>query len=278
MLISAGAATWNVEIASCHAAKGAVIHAPSGRKLTYGGLVDQAAKLPVPNDVVLKDRKDFTLIGTSAKRTDATGKVNGTAEFGIDTKIPGMKIATGSACPVIGGKLGSVDESKARNVKGVIKIVRLDDAVAVIADHMGAAKKGLEALVITWDQGASATFSTADMVQQLKDASSRPAVVAVERGDAVKAMSASPTKIDAVYQMPLLAHAAMEPMNYASNRGPHSQAITERPRGTGFTSPISLATPCGITSRRLSSSPGLVSPCANSNRMSNRQTWRVLEV
>jgi isoquinoline 1-oxidoreductase subunit beta len=213
MLISAAAATWNVEIASCHAAKGTVIHAPSGRKLTYGRLVDQAAKLPVPNDVVLKDRKDFTLIGTSAKRTDATGKVNGTADFGIDAKIPGMKIATVSACPLIGGKLGSVDESKAKNVKGVIKIVRLDDAVAVIADHMGAAKKGLEALAITWDQGASATFSTADMVRQLKDASSRRAVVAVERGDAVKAISTLPTKVDAVYQMPLLAHAAMEPMN-----------------------------------------------------------------
>src|ERR1700730_5941316 len=153
------------------------------------------------------------LIGTSAKRTDATGKVNGTADFGIDAKIPGMKIATVSACPLIGGKLGSVDESKAKNVKGVIKIVRLDDAVAVIADHMGAAKKGLEALAITWDQGASATFSTADMVRQLKDASSRRAVVAVERGDAVKAISTLPTKVDAVYQMPLLAHAAMEPMN-----------------------------------------------------------------
>ena len=90
LLISAAAATWNVEIASCHAAKGEVIHVPSGRKLTYGGLVDQAAKLPVPNDVQLKERKDFTLIGTSAKRTDATGKVNGTAEFGIhDARIPG---------------------------------------------------------------------------------------------------------------------------------------------------------------------------------------------
>jgi isoquinoline 1-oxidoreductase beta subunit len=213
MLISAAAATWNVETASCQAAKGEVIHAPSGRKLAYGRLVDQAAKLPVPGDVALKERKDFTLIGTSAKRTDATSKVNGTAEFGIDTKIPGMKIATVVACPVIGGKLGSADESKAKTVRGVIKIVQLDDAVAVIADHMGAAKKGLEALVITWDQGASAAFSTADMVRQLKDASSRPAAVAINQGDALKAMSASPTRIDAIYQMPLLAHAAMEPMN-----------------------------------------------------------------
>jgi isoquinoline 1-oxidoreductase subunit beta len=213
MLISAAAATWNVETASCQAAKGEVIHSPSGRKLAYGRLVDQAAKLPVPDDVVLKDRKDFTLIGTSAKRTDAAGKVNGTAEFGIDTKLPGMKIAAVAACPIIGGKLESVDDSKANTVKGVIKIVRLDDTVAVIADHMGAAKKGLEALVITWDGGISAKFSSADMVRQLKEASTETAAVAVNQGDAVKAISASPIKIDAVYQMPLLAHAAMEPMN-----------------------------------------------------------------
>jgi isoquinoline 1-oxidoreductase beta subunit len=213
MLISAAAATWNVEIASCRAAKGEVMHTPTGRKLTYGGLVDQAAKLPVPNDVALKERKDFTLIGTPAKRTDAASKVNGAAEFGIDIKRPGMKIATVAACPVIGGKLGSVDESKAKTIRGVIKIVRLDDAVAVIADHMGAAKKGLEALVIRWDQGAGALFSTADLVRQLKEASSGPAAVAINQGDALKAISASPTKIDAIYQMPLLAHAAMEPMN-----------------------------------------------------------------
>jgi isoquinoline 1-oxidoreductase beta subunit len=213
MLIAVAAATWKVDAASCHAAKGEVLHAASGRKLAYGKLVDQAAKLAVPANVALKDRKDFALIGTSAKRTDAPGKVNGSAEYGIDTKVPGMKIATVAACPVIGGKLGSVDDSKAKAVKGVIKIVKLDNAVAVIADHMGAAKKGLEALVIKWDEGASAKFSSADMVQQLKDASTRDGVVAVKQGDTVKAIAAATTKLDAVYQMPFLAHAAMEPMN-----------------------------------------------------------------
>ncbi|SEC97082.1 xanthine dehydrogenase family protein molybdopterin-binding subunit [Bradyrhizobium erythrophlei] len=213
MLISAAAATWEVETASCHALKGEVIHAPSGRRLAYGKLVDQASKLPVPDDVVLRDPKDFTLIGSSAKRTDAAAKVNGTAEFGIDTKVPDMKIATVAACPVIGGKLGDVDDSKATTVKGVIKVVRLDDAVAVIADHMGAARKGLQALVITWDRGPNATFSTADMALQLKEASTGPAAVAINRGDAVKAISASSRRVDAVYQLPLLAHAAMEPMN-----------------------------------------------------------------
>ncbi|MEH2479000.1 isoquinoline 1-oxidoreductase beta subunit [Nitrobacteraceae bacterium AZCC 2146] len=213
MLIAAAAATWKVDAASCHAAKGEVIHAASGRKLAYGKLVDQAAKLAVPANVALKDRKDFTLIGTSAKRTDSPGKVNGSAEYGIDTKVPGMKIATVAACPVIGGKLGSVDDSKAKAVKGVIKIVKLDNAVAVIADHMGAAKKGLEALVVTWDEGANAKFSSADMVQQMKDASTRDGVVAVKQGDTAKAIAAATTKLDVVYQMPFLAHATMEPMN-----------------------------------------------------------------
>jgi isoquinoline 1-oxidoreductase subunit beta len=213
MLISAAAESWKVDATSCHAAKGEVIHAASGRKLAYGMLADEAAKLPVPANVALKEHKDFTLIGTSAKRLDTAAKVNGTAEYGIDARVPGMKIATVAACPVIGGRLGSVDDSKARAVKGVRQIVKLDNAVAVIADHMGAAKKGLEALVITWDEGASAKFSTADMVQQMKDASTGAGVVAVKQGDAAAAVAAAATKLEAVYQMPFLAHAAMEPMN-----------------------------------------------------------------
>jgi isoquinoline 1-oxidoreductase beta subunit len=213
MLIEAAAADWKVGAASCRAVRGEVIHTPTGRKLAYGKLVDAAARLPVPADVPLKTHKDFTLIGTPAKRLDTAGKVNGTAEYGIDTKVPGMKVATVAACPVIGGKLGSVDDSKATVVKGVRQIVKLDNAVAVIADHMGAAKKGLEALVITWDEGSSAKFSSADLVQQLKDASGRDGVVAVKQGDVAKAIAGAAMKMDAVYQMPLLAHAAMEPMN-----------------------------------------------------------------
>lgn len=213
MLIEAAAADWKVDPATCRAARGEVVHTPTGRKLAYGRLVDAAAGLPVPADVPLKAHKDFTLIGTPAKRLDIAGKVNGTAEYGIDTKVPGMKVATVAACPVIGGKLGSVDDSKALAVRGVRQIVRIDNAVAVIADHMGAAKKGLEALVIAWDEGGSAKFSSADLVQQLKDAAGRDGVVAVKQGDVAKAIAGAATKMDAVYQMPLLAHAAMEPMN-----------------------------------------------------------------
>ena len=120
-----------------------MIHGPTGRRLSYGALVDKAAALPLPRNVPLKDPKDFKLIGTPAKRLDAPDKVNGTAQFGIDVKVPGMKVATVAACPVFGGKLASVDDSKAKAIKGVLQVVRLDDAVAVVADHMWAAKQGL---------------------------------------------------------------------------------------------------------------------------------------
>ena len=168
---------------------------------------------PAADKVVLKDPRDFKLIGTPAKRLDTPDKVNGKAEFGIDVKIPGMKIATVAACPVIGGKLARLDDSKAKSVKGVRQIVRLDNAVAVVADHMGAAKKGLAALDITWDGGANARFSSADLVSALDEASKRPGVVAKQAGDVAKAMAGAARTIEAVYQQPLLAHATMEPIN-----------------------------------------------------------------
>src|SRR5215467_8885656 len=134
MLVAAAAQTWNVEPASCQAHRGVVTHTPTGRKLAYGALADKAAKLPVPTQVALKDPKDFKLIGTPAKRLDTPAKVNGKAAYGIDVRLPGMKIATVAASPVVGGKLVSVDDSKARAINGVRQIVRLDDAVAVVAD------------------------------------------------------------------------------------------------------------------------------------------------
>jgi isoquinoline 1-oxidoreductase subunit beta len=213
MLIAAAAQSWKVDAASCRAKKGEVIHAASGRRLSYGALADAAVKLPVPANVALKEAKDYKLIGTSAKRLDVAGKVNGTAEFGIDVKVPDMKIATVAACPIIGGKLRDVNDSAAKAVKGVVQIVRLDNAVAVIADHMGAARKGLDALDITWDGGANATFSSADLREQMKQASTGPAVVAQTQGEAAKAIAGSTRKVEAVYEMPFLAHTAMEPMN-----------------------------------------------------------------
>jgi isoquinoline 1-oxidoreductase beta subunit len=164
MLVMAAAQVWSVEPGSCRAANGMVIHVPTGRKLAYGALVDGAAKLPVPDRVTLKEPRDFNLIGRPTKRLDTADKVNGKAVFGIDVKIPGMKIATVAACPVFGGKLARLDDSRAKAVKGVRQVVRLDNAVAVVADHMGAARKGLAALEITWDAGPNSQLSPAELV------------------------------------------------------------------------------------------------------------------
>jgi isoquinoline 1-oxidoreductase beta subunit len=169
--------------------------------------------MPVPDQVTLKDPKDFKLIGTPAKRLDTGGKVNGATVYGIDVRLPGMKVATLSQCPVFGGTLASVDDSKALAVKGVHQVVRLPDAVAVVADHMGAAKKGLAALDIKWDDGPNAALTTADIVSQLENALQQPGALARNTGDVDAAMEGAATKVEASYQVPFLAHAAMEPMN-----------------------------------------------------------------
>jgi len=213
MLVTAAARRWNVEPASCRAEKGKVVHTASGRSLGYGALAPDAAALPVPENVTLKRPEDFKLIGTPAKRLDTPAKVNGSAVFGIDARPPGVKIATLAQSPVFGGRLKSVDDSKAKAVRGVRQIVRLDDAVAVVADHMGAAKKGLAALVIAWDEGPNAALSTADIARDYAAALENPGAVAESRGDVDGAMAAAVTRVSAQYQVPFLAHAALEPMN-----------------------------------------------------------------
>ena len=213
MLVSAAAQNWKVDPTACHAEKGEVIHATSGRRLKYGALVDTVAMLPIPDRVVLKAPENFTLIGTSAKRLDTPDKVNGKAQFSIDVMIPGMKIATVAACPVFGGRLVGVDDSNAKRIKGVHQVVLLDNAVAVIADHMWAAKQGLAALDIQWDEGPNATLSSAEIIRQLETALLKPGVIARKDGDVAKAMAGAAMKIEALYQMPFLAHATMEPLS-----------------------------------------------------------------
>jgi isoquinoline 1-oxidoreductase beta subunit len=213
MLVAAAAEIWKVEPLSCHATKGTVIHGPSGRSLGYGALVDRAASLPMPRNVTLKDPKDFKLIGTPAKRLDSPEKVNGTARFGIDVQLPGMKFASVAASPVFGGKLASVDDSKAKAIPGVQQVVRLDDAVAVIAGDTWAATQGLAALDIRWAEGANAKLSTADVVRQLATASEKSGAVARADGDVSEAMAGASHRLDAIYQLPFLAHATMEPIN-----------------------------------------------------------------
>ncbi|MBY0318739.1 MAG: xanthine dehydrogenase family protein molybdopterin-binding subunit [Reyranella sp.] len=213
LLVMAAAKRWNVEPASCRAEKGEVVHPPTGRRLKYGAVVADAARLPVPKDVPLKNPKDFKLIGTPAKRLDAPAKVNGTAVYGIDVRPRGVKIATLAQSPVFGGKLKSVDDTAAKAVKGVRQVVRLDDCVAVVADHMGAAKKGLAALKIEWDDGPHARLTTADVARELEQATLTAGPVAEDIGDTAKVLESAATKVEATYQAPFLAHATMEPMN-----------------------------------------------------------------
>jgi len=204
MLVAAGAKRWDVDPTSCRAQDGKVVHVPTGRRLKYGELAAEAAKMPVPAGVALKAPANFKLIGTPAKRLDTPAKVNGTAVYGIDARPPGVKIATLAQSPVFGGRLKSVDDAAANTIKGVRQIVRLHDAVAVVADHMGAAKKGLAALKIEWVDGPHARLTTADVAHELEQASLGSGAVAQTIGDVEKAIASATTKIEAIYQVPFL--------------------------------------------------------------------------
>ena len=215
LLVQAAAAQWKVAPASCRAEKGAVIHAASGRRVGYGALVADAAKLPVPaaDSVKLKPRSEFKLIGTPAKRLDLAGKINGEAVYGIDAKVAGMKVAALAISPAFGGRLRQLDDAAAKPIPGVRQVVRLDDAVAVVADNMWAAKKGLAALKVEWDDGPNAALSSASLLSDMEMASGKPGAVARQDGDFAKALEMAATRHEAVYQAPFLAHATMEPMN-----------------------------------------------------------------
>ena len=212
MLVQAAAQQWQVEPASCTTANGQVIHATSGRKLSYGALAEAASSQTPPKDVPLKDPKDFTLIGKPLKRLDTPDKTNGKVVYGIDAMLPGMKFATLAQCPVFGGKVGHVDDKAAKAVPGVRQVVVLDDLVAVVGDHMWAAKKGLDALVITWNEGPNAKVSSKDIWQDLRAASAKDGLVAKARGDIAKGL-ATGELLEAAYELPFLAHAPMEPLN-----------------------------------------------------------------
>jgi isoquinoline 1-oxidoreductase beta subunit len=214
LLISAAAQQWQVDPASCHAQAGQVVHAASNRSIGYGQLVDAAAKLPVPQNVPLKDPKDFKIIGTSVKRLDSPEKVDGTAVFGLDVRVPDMVYAAIATSPVFGGTLSSVDDTSARKIPGVRQVVKADNAVAVIGDHTWAAKRGLAALAITWNEGAGANLSMKQIVDDLASAADHgTGAVARKDGDVTKGFSDAKTRVDAVYQQPFLAHATMEPVN-----------------------------------------------------------------
>jgi isoquinoline 1-oxidoreductase subunit beta len=212
MLVQAAAAQWQVDPASCTASNGKIMHAASGRIAGYGDLADAAAALPVPANPPLKDPKDFTLIGKPIKRFDTPNKSDGKVVYAIDAILPEMKIATLAQSPVFGGKVARVDDSAARKIPGVQKVVVLDDLVAVVGDHMYAAKKGLDALVIAWDEGPNAQISSNDIWDNLRAASRKNGVIAKSVGDVAKGLTQG-EKYDAEYELPFLAHATMEPQN-----------------------------------------------------------------
>jgi isoquinoline 1-oxidoreductase beta subunit len=212
MLVQAAAQQWQVDPASCTTANSEVMHKASGRRLSYGALALAATSEVPPKDVPLKDPKDFVLIGKPLKRLDTPDKVNGKAVYGIDAMLPGMKFATLKTCPVFGGKVAKVDDSAARKIPGVQKVVVLDDLVAVVGDHMWAAKQGLDAVVIDWGEGPNAGVSSKDIWRDLRASSEKDGAVAKSVGDIAKGLSTG-DKLEASYELPFLAHATMEPVN-----------------------------------------------------------------
>lgn len=209
LLVSAAASQWKVAPDTCEVERGVITHRPSGRSLSYAQVAAAAGKLPDPGDVKLKQPSDFRLIGKPMARLDSSDKVLGLTKFGIDVSVPGMRIATVKACPTRGGTLVRVDDRKTRAVHGVIDVLRIDNAVAVVAQHFWAAKRGMELLDITWNHGINANLNTKQLRAGLADSQANgKAIVGREVGSKPQG-----DLVQATYQMPMLAHATMEPLN-----------------------------------------------------------------
>ncbi|MDH1670914.1 xanthine dehydrogenase family protein molybdopterin-binding subunit [Stutzerimonas stutzeri] len=211
LLIQAAAQRWQLGADQLRAENGRVL-GPDGQSLGYGELVEDAAKLPVPEDIPLKPADQYRLIGKPTRRLDTPAKVDGTARFTIDLAVPGMKYASIRACPVLGGTLREVDERAARQIPGVIEVVRLDNAVAVIGEHTWAAFAGVRALEIDWALGDNAGIDSAQMEREIRGALDKPGAIANEQGDIDAALKDAARTFEAEYEMPFLAHAALEPM------------------------------------------------------------------
>ena len=228
MLITAAAQAWKVDRTTCRAETGTVTHVPSGRRVSYGTLAARAAALPMPPDAPLKDPKDFRLVGTRVTRLDTPGKVDGSAQFGIDVKVPGMLIASIERSPVLGGRVKRVNADRAKAMPGVRHVVTLEPSpwigtngwaagcaagIAVVADTYWQAVQARRALEIEWDEGDSATLDSASIRAQLLALAARPGIVAQTIGDATAALAGAAKRIEAEYDVPFVHHATMEPMN-----------------------------------------------------------------
>jgi isoquinoline 1-oxidoreductase beta subunit len=218
MLVQAAANEWSVPVGELAVANGVITHAASGRSTTYGKVSAAAAKLPVPDakSIKLKDPKSWKVAGKPMKRLDTAPKVNGSHQFSVDLKLPGMLHAAIKACPVFGGKLVSFDDSAIKNRRGVRGAVRVDDStVAVVADTWWRAKTALDALPIVWDEGPGAQQSSATIMERLKEGltSSENVFADTNDGDAIAAIAGAAKKVEATYYTPFVTHACMEPMN-----------------------------------------------------------------
>jgi len=218
MLITAAAARWNVDRDLIKADKG-MIYGPKGLKSTYGDLAQLAASMPVPENPPIKDPKDFKIVGKRTKRVDTPAKVNGTAEFGIDVKLPGMVYASLAQCPVIGGQVKSFDGSKAKASAGVIDVVQIDDGVAVVANSWWQAKKARDLLNIQWDEGAGTALSDASVIEGTRQALKTGKVLEITKpqGDVAAALKGAAKVVEAEYIIPMQAHAPLEPMNFTAH-------------------------------------------------------------
>jgi isoquinoline 1-oxidoreductase beta subunit len=213
VLIAAAAQRWDVKPSECRAERGAVVHTKTKRRLRYGQLAARAATLPVPADVPLKDRKDWRIAGKPTKRLDSPSKTNGRAKFGIDTWVPGLRVAVVARSPVFGGKVKSFDATAARAIEGVRDVVQISSGVAVVGSGYWPAKLGRDALKVEWDEGPNAAVSSATISQQFVEKAAQPGVVARHAGDPDGALGSAASRMEADYEMPFLAHATMEPMN-----------------------------------------------------------------
>jgi isoquinoline 1-oxidoreductase subunit beta len=211
MLISAAALTWGVPRSSCSAASGNIKHAATNRSLSYGELVGKASTFPIPTDVVLKQSKDYKIVGQRLARVDSPDKVKGSAVFGIDFRLPGMKFAVLSRCPTIGGKVSAFDDKESKKIPGVTFVGKVNDsAVAVVADSVWQAMEGRRVLNVTWDDGPNKDLDNAAVTAALKQAASKKGANLYSAGEPAKA---SGRHIAAEYTLPFMAHAPMEPGN-----------------------------------------------------------------
>lgn len=209
MLLQAAATHWGVAPGELRIDGGAVLHGKE--RLSYGALAEAAAKLPIPKEITLKPATEFTLVGKPAKRIDTAAKLDGSATYGIDVKLPGMLHGAIAQCPTLGGKLASFDGSAAEAMPGVKKIVGVGNGVVVVADHYWQARKALEAVKITWDPGANANLGSQGIRSRLRNAATREGRGVRADGDASAAIKTAAKVVRATYDLPLLAHATLEP-------------------------------------------------------------------